>query len=144
MLIKTKKIVMQIRKLGISGIIGLSCLVFSCTKNDVNHVVTPPANISGFTSTAQDITLSASNDSSTVTEFKWQTPSYGFSVATTYTMAFDVPSDTSGTTPPATRRISSITNEPPVSWKESKSSWKTCSTESLDVRIRSVSSSNWW
>ena len=99
MLTKTKNFFMQINKLGILCIILLSCLVFSCTKNDVNHVVTPPANIAGFTSTAQDVVLSAANDSATVTEFKWQTPSYGFSVANTYTMVFDVPSDTSGTSP---------------------------------------------
>ena len=89
---------MQMSKLGILCIIGLSCLVFSCTKNDTNQVVNPPANISGFSSTVQDVTLSAANDSATVTEFKWQTPSYGFSVANTYTMIFDVPSDTSGAT----------------------------------------------
>jgi hypothetical protein len=94
MLIKTKKNFMQISKLGILGIILLSCLVFSCTKDDVKNVVTPPENISGFTTTAQDVTLSSANDSVTVTEFKWQTPSYGFSVANTYTMIFDIPSDT--------------------------------------------------
>src|SRR5882724_7229250 len=99
MLTKTKNFFMQIRKPGILCITLLSCLVFSCTKNDVNHLVNPPANISGFSSTAQDVTLSAANDSATVTEFKWQTPSYGFSVANTYTMVFDVPSDTGGANP---------------------------------------------
>ena len=87
---------MRMSKLGILCIILLSCLVFSCTKDDVKNVVSPPDNISGFTATEQDIVLSGANDSATVTEFKWQTPAYGFSVANTYTMIFDVPSDTAG------------------------------------------------
>jgi len=87
---------MQIRKLGILCIILLSCLVFSCTKNDVNNVVTPPESISGFTATAQDVVLTTANDSVAVTQFNWETPSYGFSVAKTYTLIFDIPSDTSG------------------------------------------------
>jgi hypothetical protein len=96
MLTKTKKDFMQIRKPGILFIILLACVAYSCTKNDVNHVVIVPENISGFTTTAQDVTLSTANDSTTVTQFTWQTPSYGFSVANTYTMIFDIPSDTSG------------------------------------------------
>ena len=87
---------MRMSKLGILCIILLSSLVFSCTKDDVNNVVSPPDNISGFTATEQNIVLSGANDSATVTEFKWQTPAYGFSVANTYTMIFDVPSDTAG------------------------------------------------
>ncbi len=87
---------MQIRKWVILFLMLLACGIYSCSKNDVNPVVSPPTNISGFSSTAQDVVLTAANDSVSVTEFKWQTPSYGVSVANTYTMIFDIPSDTSG------------------------------------------------
>jgi hypothetical protein len=88
---------MQIRNLGILFIIMLACIVCSCKKDDVNTVLNAPDNISGFTTTASTVVLSGTNDSVAVTEFKWQAPAYGFSAANSYTLIFDSPADTSGT-----------------------------------------------
>jgi hypothetical protein len=88
---------MQIRKHGILFSIGLACIINSCTKNDTNAVLNAPESVTGFTTTAPTVVLTSANDSMTVTDFKWQAPSYGFQAATTYTMIFDTPADTSGT-----------------------------------------------
>ncbi len=88
---------MQIRKLGILLIVMLACIVYSCTKSDTNTVLVLPESVSGFTTSASTVVLSSTNDSMVVTDFKWQAPSYGFQAATSYTMIFDTPPDTSGT-----------------------------------------------
>jgi starch-binding outer membrane protein SusE/F len=95
--IKNKINVMQIRSRGILIIIMLLCLVYSCKKDDTNAVLNAPGSVSGFTATASTLVLSGANDSMTVTDFKWQAPAYGFPAAASYTMIFDIPSDTSGT-----------------------------------------------
>jgi hypothetical protein len=88
---------MRIYNRGILFIIMLACIVYGCTKNDTNAVLNAPDSVSGFTTTAPTVVLSSTNDSATVTDFKWQAPGYGFSAATSYTLLFDIPSDTSGT-----------------------------------------------
>jgi starch-binding outer membrane protein SusE/F len=88
---------MQIRKLGILLIVLLACIVYGCKKDDTNAVLNAPETVSGFTTTAPTVVLSGANDSVAVTDFKWQAPGYGFSAATSYTLIFDTPSDTSGT-----------------------------------------------
>lgn len=57
-----------------------------------------PASVNGFTATSSQIVLSSANDSTTVTKFSWNAADYGFSAVLTYTLLFDVPSDTSGAT----------------------------------------------
>jgi hypothetical protein len=71
-------------------------LFYSCKKDIGQTTLTVPSGINGFTTTASQVVLSNSNDSSQVVTFKWNTPDYGYSAAVTYTLLFDVPSDTSG------------------------------------------------
>ncbi len=87
---------MQIRKLGILFIIMLAGLIYSCKKDEIKSELTVPDSVTGFTSSAQTVVLSSANDSSAVADFKWQAPDYGFSAANSYTLLFDLPSDTSG------------------------------------------------
>jgi starch-binding outer membrane protein SusE/F len=91
-----KKNLMQIRNLGVLIFILLACFTYSCTKNDTNAVLNAPDNVSGFTTTAPTVVLTSANDSAAVTEFKWEAPEYGFSAANSYTLIFDIPADTSG------------------------------------------------
>jgi hypothetical protein len=77
---------------------GISGFLFSGCKRDVmNTVLNNPSGVPGFTVSASQIVFSSTNDSTTVAKFAWQTPNYGFSAATTYSLLFDVPSDTGGT-----------------------------------------------
>lgn len=73
--------------------------IFSCKKDEVKAVYKQPATVAGFTASSNNIILSATNDSSTVVTFNWQKPDYGQSLIATYTLQFDVPSDTLGVTP---------------------------------------------
>ncbi len=56
-----------------------------------------PTAIPSFTSSVSQVVLSKSNDSTNVVTFNWQAPSYGFKAVVSYTLLFDLPSDTSGT-----------------------------------------------
>src|SRR5258705_9059707 len=73
-------------------------LAAGCKKDEVRAVLHSPASITGFTSSSTQVVLSSANDSTTVTSFSWQAADYGYSSAVTYTLLFDVPSDTSGAT----------------------------------------------
>lgn len=70
----------------------------SCKKDEVRAVLRAPSSITGFTATSNSVVLSSANDSVTVTSFKWQAVNYGFDAVVTYTLLFDLPSDTSGAT----------------------------------------------
>src|SRR4051812_32198783 len=76
---------------------GILVFLFcACKKDEVKSELSMPGSIPGFTSSASQLVLSTANDSSSVVTFKWQSPNYGFAAALTYTLYFDVPSDTSG------------------------------------------------
>jgi len=74
----------------------LGLAFYSCKKDEVQTVLTMPGSIPSFTSSASTVVLSGTNDSAAVVNFKWQAPDYGFMSAVSYTLWFDVPSDTSG------------------------------------------------
>jgi hypothetical protein len=74
----------------------LPILLYSCKKDIDTATLTQPAGITGFTSSATQVVLSTSNDSNQVVAFKWEAPDYGYSAATSYTLLFDMPGDTSG------------------------------------------------
>lgn len=72
-------------------------LFFACKKDETKAVYTAPASVLGFTTSTNNIVLSPTNDSATVVTFNWQQPAYGVSVVPpSYTLQFDVPSDTTG------------------------------------------------
>ena len=54
---------------------------------------------SALTASTQSVTLSSSNDSVTVISFSWPLANFGYSAAATYTLQFDVASDTGGASP---------------------------------------------
>lgn len=74
----------------------LAILLYSCKKDIGTTTLTQPAALTGFTASASQVVLSTNNDSNQVITFKWDAPNYGFTAATTYTLYFDMPGDTSG------------------------------------------------
>jgi hypothetical protein len=70
--------------------------LYSCKKDIGETTLTSPAGITGFTASASQVVLSNSNDSTRVVTFTWNAPDYGYTAATSYTLLFDMPSDTSG------------------------------------------------
>lgn len=78
--------------------IAFAIVLISCNKDETKAILGTPSAITGFTSTTDDITLSADNDSTTVVTFKWSAPDYSISVPVGYLLQFTVPSDTSGAT----------------------------------------------
>lgn len=77
----------------------MGILFSSCKRDLVDTVLKTPAGVPGFTASASQVALSGANDSVTVVNFQWQAPNYGYSAAVTYSLLFDVPSDTSGASP---------------------------------------------
>lgn len=77
----------------------LSLPFAACKRDLVNTTLKSPSGVSGFTASTSQVTLSSATDSVDVVSFQWQTPNYGFSAALTYSLYFDVPSDTSGASP---------------------------------------------
>jgi hypothetical protein len=75
----------------------LTCVLYACKKDMTQAVITPPASITGFTTSASQLVLSSATDSSNVVTFKWPALNYGVKVIATYSLQFDVPSDTTGT-----------------------------------------------
>ena len=61
-------------------------------------ILTSPSKIEGFSTSASQLVLSSAMDKNKVVTFKFQKPDYGTNVAATYTLQFDLPSDTSGAT----------------------------------------------
>jgi hypothetical protein len=69
----------------------------SCKKTGEFLTVNESASFStSITASVDSVTLAPANDSSTVLTFTWPAVSYGSSVAVTYTLEMDVPSDTAG------------------------------------------------
>lgn len=80
-------------------LIWASGLLFaSCKKDETRAILKAPASPKGFAASASQIVLSSANDSAVVAKFSWEAVDYGFPAAVTYTLLFDVPSDTSGAT----------------------------------------------
>ena len=52
-----------------------------------------------FASSTNSVVITATNDSASVISFNWASVSYGIKGAATYTLQFDIPSDTATTTP---------------------------------------------
>src|SRR5690242_2400845 len=78
-------------------LIWASGLLFaSCKKDETRTRLKAPASPKGFAASASQIVLSSANDSAVVAKFSWEAADYGFPAAVTYTLLFDVPSDTSG------------------------------------------------
>ena len=76
----------------------LALLGSSCKKDLEQTTLKSPASVPGFTASTSQLVLSNTNDSVTAVSFAWQAPNYGYTAATTYTLLFDTPADTSGTT----------------------------------------------
>jgi hypothetical protein len=77
-------------------ITAASLLFASCKKDEARAILKAPASPRGFAASASQIVLSSANDSAMVAKFSWEAADYGVSAAVTYTLLFDVPSDTSG------------------------------------------------
>jgi len=78
------------------GVILASALITSCVKEaeiTVLGVVNFPQT---FTSSTNSLVMTAENDSVNVIDFNWAAVSYGIKAAVTYSLQFDLPSDTSG------------------------------------------------
>lgn len=73
-------------------------LATGCKKDIQEPQLHSPSGVNGFAASSTSVTLSPSNDSSTVVNFTWQASSYGVSVPVTYTLQIDQPSDTGGAT----------------------------------------------
>src|ERR1700722_13529879 len=87
----------------LSGIVlvlgAITCLLgaASCKKTGEFLTVNESASFSAsLTASVDSVTLAPANDSATVLSFNWPAVSYGSSVAVTYTLEMDVPSDTAG------------------------------------------------
>ncbi|WP_207535247.1 SusE domain-containing protein [Desertivirga arenae] len=74
-----------------------SCLYMGCEKDIEQKVLLSPTNVPGFTTSAQSLVLSTTNDNSKVVTFKFNKPDYGVRVVPSFTLQFDIPSDTTGT-----------------------------------------------
>lgn len=73
-------------------------LFTSCKKEEARAVLHTPASPKGFASSANQVTLSSGNDSAVVAKFSWEAADYGYPASVTYTLIFDIPSDTVGAT----------------------------------------------
>lgn len=76
----------------------LSALISSCVK-DAEITTLGAINFpKTFRSSTNSVVLTADNDSVKVIDFNWDAVSYGIKAAVTYSLQFDIPSDTSGVT----------------------------------------------
>jgi hypothetical protein len=74
------------------------CLALGACKRDlVNTTLQNPSGIPTFTASTSTIALTSTEDSTTVVNFTWTNPNYGYSAAITYTLLIDLVADTSGT-----------------------------------------------
>jgi|GEM_PF-447662 len=86
-----KKVIYSIYVLCLFGM-----LFSACEKDMDKAVLVQPASIKGFAASALDVVLNAENKEQTVVTFKLEKPEYGLSVIPSYSLQFDVPSDTTG------------------------------------------------
>lgn len=80
------------------GVLFVSAMITSCVKEaeitTLGVINFPPT----FVSSTNSLVMTADNDSVKVIDFNWDAVSYGIKAAVTYSLQFDLPSDTSGTT----------------------------------------------
>nr|WP_199076461.1 SusE domain-containing protein [Pedobacter sp. ASV19] len=77
--------------------ISLPLLFTACKKEQSQNIVVPPAaGTLAFSSSASSVVLSEATDAVKVVTFSFKAADYGIKVVPTYTLQFDVPSDTSG------------------------------------------------
>lgn len=71
--------------------------LFSACKKEMDQIViSNPGSVKGFTASANELTLTSATAATEVITFTFQAPDYGTKVVSTYTLQFDVPSDTVG------------------------------------------------
>ena len=80
----------------IYSVLFLALLGTGCKKDLVQTTLKSPTAVTGFTASTSQLVLDNTNDSVSVVSFSWQAPNYGYTAAATYTLLFDLPSDTSG------------------------------------------------
>lgn len=86
----------KMRSLFLYMLVLITVVAISCKKDETRAVYIQPAGITDFKASANAVVLSPSNDSTTVVNFTWQAADYGIKIIPTYTLQFDLPSDTSG------------------------------------------------
>ncbi|MBC6111283.1 SusE domain-containing protein [Pedobacter fastidiosus] len=87
------------KKLSIQIIFTLliASLFFGCKKDASTNIVTSPSVGSlSFKSSASNVVLSATTDATNVVTFSFKAANFGVSIIPTYSLEFDLPSDTSG------------------------------------------------
>ncbi|MEJ7559623.1 MAG: SusE domain-containing protein [Pedobacter sp.] len=76
----------------------LSTVLFGCEKEASTNIATSPAASSlSFKSSTSSVILSPSTDAANVVTFSFKAAEYGVAIIPTYSLEFDVPSDTVGT-----------------------------------------------
>lgn len=81
----------------LAALLLLSALFLSCKKEASTNIVTVPAGGSlALKSSVSQLVLSTANDAAEVVTFSFNKAAYGASIIPTYSLEFDVPSDTSG------------------------------------------------
>ncbi|TDQ11064.1 SusE domain-containing protein [Pedobacter metabolipauper] len=75
----------------------IALLFCSCEKEASQNIIAAPVSgIQGFAASATSLVLSSATDTRNVVTFSFNAPDYGVKVVPSYTLQFDVPSDTSG------------------------------------------------
>jgi starch-binding outer membrane protein SusE/F len=88
---------LQVRPLLYAALLGI-LLAYGCAKPKPQFYWSNGSyGDSVLTASQSSVTLTSANDSTQVITFGWPNANFGFPAAVTYTLQFDVPSDTSGT-----------------------------------------------
>jgi hypothetical protein len=74
----------------------LATSFYACKKDMQQAVISPNPKIESYAASASQIALSDANSKKNVLTLKFAEPDYGLPVAATYTLQFDLPSDTTG------------------------------------------------
>jgi starch-binding outer membrane protein SusE/F len=88
------------KKNGYITFLVLTAILGSCTKPKPVYYWQPGSfGDSLLTASVQSVVLSSANDSTHVVSFHWPLAGFGMPASVTYTLQFDTPGDTAGTTP---------------------------------------------
>ncbi|MNK65001.1 hypothetical protein D3C87_842860 [compost metagenome] len=75
----------------------LGSILFACKKEASTNIVNPPNSAAlAFKSSASAVVLTAANDAEKVVTFNFKAANFGVSIIPTYSLEFDLPSDTVG------------------------------------------------
>src|SRR5258707_11628926 len=80
-------------------LIAMAFLAIACHKDAALTYMEPVSFTSALKSSATDVTLSATTDSTAVLTLNWPAVVYPVKASVTYTLQVDVPSDTTSATP---------------------------------------------